>query len=212
MHNTRLYTMIFYAYGLDARFRLIADQQPQQWWDWYDIDAKAPASATDAEMRLMMQSLLEDRFRLKVHREMRDMAAYRLIVAKGGSKLKSGDSAVVPQVDGRAIKFRPGIRLTPVGRDGDHLICGETTMAELARRLANSVGGPVVDEAGLAGKYSFELIFTSPKAGPDSNAPEVDPAPTLTDALQRDLGLKLEKGKAPVEVLVVDHVEKASAN
>jgi uncharacterized protein (TIGR03435 family) len=212
MRNTRLYTMIYYAFHLDGRYRLIADQQPQQWWDWYDIEAKAPVSTTEAEMKLMMQSLLEDRFKLKVHRETRELASYRLAVTKSGPKLKSGDSSVVPQVDGRPIAFRPGVCMQLAGRDGDHLICGGTTMEQFVSRLANSVNAPVVDETGLTGKYNFELIFTPPAARPDSNAPEVDPAPTLTDALQRDLGLKLEKGKAPVEVLVVDHVERPSAN
>jgi uncharacterized protein (TIGR03435 family) len=88
MHNAQLRTIIVWAYHLtNAEYELVAAPTEKLLWDDYDIQALAPGSPTDDDLRMMFQALLEDRFQLKVHREKRELAAYDLVVAKGGPKL-----------------------------------------------------------------------------------------------------------------------------
>ena len=88
MHNSALGTIIAWAYRLtNAEYQLVAAATEKHLWDNYDIQGLAPSSPNDDDLRIMFQTLLEDRFQLKVHREKRDLAAYDLVVAKGGPKL-----------------------------------------------------------------------------------------------------------------------------
>ena len=212
MNNTRLLSMIHYAYHLQAQFQLAAQEEGKVWEDMYDVEAKAPSAATDEQIQLMMQALLEDRFKLKVHRETRELPAYHLSVAKGGPKLLPAGSNFRPQqVDGKDLPVVPDRCLPALGRDGSHLVCRGATMGLLANILKNQLGGPVVDDTGLSGTYDFGLIYERPNHANKIPPDDVVPAPPLNEAI-KDLGLRLEKGKAPVEVLVVDHAEKPSAN
>jgi uncharacterized protein (TIGR03435 family) len=209
MRNARLGSMIFYAYRLTSMFQLVADQKPQEWWEWYAVDAKAPATTSDDDLRLMFQSLLEDRFKLKFHRETREMGAYRLILAKGGPKLQPpSEKGVDSEVDGKSVHMRPGRCANLAGRDGFHLVCADAPISKLASDLMGSLRSPVVDETGIKGTYDFTLTYERMDG---KGSPDVDSAPPVGEAL-KDLGLRLEKGKAPVEVLVVDHVEKPTGN
>jgi len=162
---------------------------------------------------LMMQAMLEDRFKLKVHRETREMVAYHMVVAKGGAKLLPPGSNFHPQqVDGKDMPLLPNRCVPALGRDGVHLVCRGGTMLALVTILKNQLSTPVVDETGLTGTYDFELIYDRPNRRADKPPPDdVVPAPQISEAI-KDLGLRLEKGKAPVEVLVVDHAEKPTAN
>lgn len=209
-HNTRLYTMIWYAYHFNARFQLVADMKPQLWWDWFDVDAKTPASTTTDDLRLMVQSLLEDRFKLKLHRETREMDAYHLVIAKNGSKLRAPDEKGVDgKVDDRPVHMATGRCGNLAAHDGFHLICAGAEIKLLVGDLMQALGGPVVDETGLTGTYDFTLTYMRTDG---HTAPDAIPAPPVMEAIQADLGLKLVKGKAPVEVLVVDHVERPGEN
>lgn len=159
--------------------------------DHYDVSAKAPAGfiPTAQQMQPMLQALLEDRFRLKLHRETRELPAFALVVGKGGPKLTASAFA-----DSR-ISVGHGIF---TGQKID--------MAGLADALAMDSDRTIVDRTGLAGQFDVTL-----KWNPD--ATDSDPAAvSLFTAIQEQLGLKLEATKAPVEVLVIDSVQKATEN
>lgn len=161
--------------------------------DWltserFDITAKAESGPPKPEM---LAAALEERFKLAVHRETREMTVFALTVAKGGPKLKKVD---------------PGEDDTTSRRG--HLTATRVSMNGLARFLAGPnvrLGRPVVNKTGLDGVFDFDLDWTPGVSDPKS----ADAAPLIFVALQEQLGLKLEAQKGPVEVLVIDHVEKA---
>ncbi len=205
----------------------------------FDVAAKVPPGTTTEQFRQMIQSLLAERFQLKLHRETKEMPIYELEVAKGGPKLK--ESAAAPPDAAQAAPGQPlrsdkdGYPILPRGRGsmmamapGRARLQGEQeTMDQLAARLSMMVGRPVRNGTGLTGKYDFVLSFAPdvsmmnmgmPKPPPDADgrgpgpaAPGDDSAPSIFTALQEQLGLKLEQKKGPVELLVVDHVEKTPA-
>jgi uncharacterized protein (TIGR03435 family) len=140
----------------------------------------------------LLQSLLEDRFRLKVHREDRPSTVYSLVVAKNGPKLKPGDTAN-PSMgnslqDGKMVLKADGL-----------------SMGSLARFLSRQAGRPVVDKTGLTGAYDVKLEWS-----PDQNADSA--AESIFSAMQEQLGLRIEATKAPVNFVVVDSVERPSEN
>jgi uncharacterized protein (TIGR03435 family) len=177
----------------------------------FTIEAKAgettlspPSPEGVARYRLMVQSLLADRFKLTLHRDTREEQIYELVVDKGGSKFKeAADTA----------KGSPqGLRL---GRG--QLTAMAAPMPILVNFLSQQLGRSVIDKTGLDGKYDFTLKWMpdplAPGSPPGSDAVPLDPsAPSLTEAIQEQLGLKLQPTKGPVEILVIDHVEKPSEN
>jgi uncharacterized protein (TIGR03435 family) len=174
--------------------------------DLYDIEAKADTATVEAwksmspqdrraQTRLMEQALLADRCQLKVHYETREMAVYELVAAKGGVKLKE----VSPDEHGMA-KFSSGkIEAQPA------------TLPNLTSNLSLNVGRLIIDKTGLTGKYDFTLTWA-----PDNHAAPSDSAsdsgPDIFTALKEQLGLELVPAKAPVDVLIVDHIERPSPN
>lgn len=178
--------------------------------DKYDIitkdEAKGPSEAdlgkmTDAardEFRLRLlgklQAVLADRFQLKVHRETKELPVYELTVAKGGSRLQEAAD------DGGGSNLSMGR-----ADDGKSQITAKHfPIANLARFLSGQVGRTVIDKTGLSGKYNFQLNY-APDMGDISG-------PSLFTALQEQLGLKLDAQKGPVEVVVIDSVQKPSEN
>jgi uncharacterized protein (TIGR03435 family) len=164
--------------------------------DKFNIEAKVgrplpPWPDSNKELNLMLQSLLEVRFKLTLYRETREQPVYELVAAKGGAKLKlaKADESAGFEMD--------------TGR-----IHGKAVPLEyLATNLAYLLGRTVIDKTGLAGKYSFALTYT-----PDDAPPADTNGSSLFTALQEQLGLKLESSKGPVELLVIDHAEKPDAN
>lgn len=213
-------TYITFAYKLmltpEQRQSILAGLPKWVSSDVFEIEAKAPMSnPTKDQLRLMMQSLLADRFHLEIHFETREMPVYALVVAtpgKLGPKLRpheEGRSCDTPAPDlfpGRcrnlALMLRPdntrigGARDVPM----DYLAQGIPTLTPLGR--------PVVDQTGLSGKFDFtiEWLQTGPAPAPDSDAP------SFAEALREQLGLKLESTKAPVRTPVIDRVESPSEN
>jgi hypothetical protein len=131
---------------------------------------------------------------------------------------RSGDRVIIhnnqvegfrPAVDGRPVPLREGFCAGILGRDGSHLIGEGATVAQLIQLLPGHMRGPVVDgTGGIEGKFDFNVRFIREnKAAPDG-----EPGPDLPTALQEELGLKLVRSKAPVEVLVIDHLGKPSEN
>ena len=186
--------------------------------DRYDIQAKMSdsdiaelrklSSDQQAEQkRLMLQSLLADRFKLTLHRETKEASAYALVIAKNGPKMKK----------------EPDEAATG-GYHSSHTYIEDhaAPLVDLASRLAFLLGRPVLDKTGLTGKYDFTLQWMpdsgqasmpGPDSGQQGNAPPSDSSgPSIFTALQEQLGLKLESITAPVEHIVIDHVERPSEN
>jgi len=235
--NVTLKLLIQQAYGVRP-FQVIG---APGWADsnGYDFTAKPRVEAASmqvtresldksiAEMYVMLQALLDDRFKLKLHRETRELPVFELTLAKGGVNLHetrctSYDPANPPP------ELAPGQRRPDfcgninVGRKGTSvtLDAAGVTIKDLTERaLANMMGRTVVDKTGLTGKFDIHVEWTpSLQAAPSPDdsgrpLPAVDASgPTIFSALQEQLGLKLEAGKGSVEVLVIDHVEKPDKN
>jgi uncharacterized protein (TIGR03435 family) len=164
--------------------------------DLYAITAKAenPDTSENADrIREMLRTLLAERFKFAAHHETKQLAVYSLVVGKGGSKMQEAKND--PPADPLFIPGAPiAFRNMPLGG--------------LVNYLANILGSPVHDDTGLKGRYNFTLEFVRP----GRTAPAGESTPDLFEAVQEQLGLKLEGKKGPVEVLVVDHAEKASEN
>ncbi|HLJ46394.1 MAG TPA: TIGR03435 family protein [Bryobacteraceae bacterium] len=200
--------------------------------DRFDIEAKADHEVNQEEIALMLQSLLADRFKLTFHRETKELPIYSLVVGKNGPKLKEseGGSNGKPMAGGPPM---PGGQPMPGGkpmmvRMGRGMIeANGASMETLAGQLARNLGRPVIDKTGLAGSYDVKLEWTPDEqaagpggpGGPGGPEPKGDAVPTaesagpsLFTAVQEQLGLKLDGGKGPVKVIVIDHIEKASEN
>ncbi len=189
----------------------------------FNIAAKVPAGASKDDARVMLLNLLADRFQMKAHLEKKEMQAFALVVAKGGVKMKP--SAETPS-DAGALPLPPGP--AKLDKNGFPIVTGNGMILETqngrarlaARQIAigqicNFLGiqfaRPVIDQTGLAGKYDYTLEFAPENLRPTdagASAAASDPAPTLLVAIQDQLGLKLEAKKLPVDIVIVDHIEK----
>jgi len=178
--------------------------------DWlatenYDIEARADHSYSIDDLHVMFQNLLADRFNLKFHKEVKEGPVYALSVDKSGLKMKADGT-------GQAL----GIPIIPAAGGG---FTGTRVPMQyltwwLGQQLQND-GRPVVDETGLDQSYDFTLSFAPqlpPDVSRDSLPPQMQDLPSIFDALQEQLGLKLVPTKGPVEVIVIDHIERPSPN
>jgi uncharacterized protein (TIGR03435 family) len=169
--------------------------------DWLDrepyfVDARSEDSAAGPDqVRLMLQTLLADRFKMTVHRETQQGQVYKLVVGKNGSKLKDVK-------EGRK-------NLIEWSGPGQVTFTENSTLLGLINILSNMLGSPILDETGLVGSHTFSLEFTDPR---DLRPRQADSRPDLLDAIQEQLGLQLQATKGSVEVLVIDHIERPSTN
>ena len=202
-YSVTLRELIMMAYRVDARE--ISGGPAWMATDEYDIEAVAGDGVqVNEHLGELLQKLLADRFQLTLHREQRTLSVYALTVAKGGSKLKATEAG------GR-------------GASCEHLgVCSfrSVTLTHFVRWLAYVVlDRPVVDKTWMVGTFDFNLRWTpdesqfsavglrAPAAADNPNAP-----PPLFEAIEEQLGLKLEPEKMPAEVLVIDKVERPSEN
>lgn len=205
--NTTLTDLITFAYDLQQK-QIVGGP------DWlssqkFDIAGQpdAPGVPSSHQLKIMIQKLLADRFQLKFHRDKKELSAFVLTVAKNGNQMKKSDG------DPNGL---PGLFFRQLGV----LTVRNATMADFTQLMQSAVlDRPVVDQTGLQGRWDFILKWTPDesqfagmgiKVPPPSDA--ADAPPPLFTAMQEQLGLKLEAGKAPVEVLAIDHVEQPSAN
>ncbi len=174
----------------------------------YDIVAKVPPGTTPEQANSMLQNLLVERFGLTFHREMKDMPVYELTLGKGPPKLK--ESAADPTA-------RPSISLAPGPDRGLMASAKQEPLSAVFPMLEARWGHPILDKTGLTGKYDFSVGVDVPRTapagapgGPENPANNAsEPAGNaLAAMIERDLGLKLEEKKAPVEILVIDRIEK----
>ncbi|MGO8817156.1 MAG: TIGR03435 family protein [Terriglobia bacterium] len=210
--------------------------------DKFDIDAKEPDGFSDelaklppdqrrGKMGLLIQSLLADRFGLKVSHATKDLPVYALVVAKGGPKLqaaKADDTNPngMKGPDGHPLRHGNFMRLGLGELEGQSV-----PVTFLAQELARQLGRNVLDQTGLKGSYDFTLKWAPdpssmammqgppgggppPGAGPapDSGSPPDASGPSIFTAVQEQLGLKLESTKGPVDILIIDHVQQPSEN
>jgi uncharacterized protein (TIGR03435 family) len=191
MRNMRLTGVIRWAYNV-----LDAQVSGPDWLDGarFEIIAKAGKPAPEAEMRMMMQKLLADRFKLEFHRQVKDVSALVLTVGKNGHKLKEVEQEGSPS-------FQTG-RLNLTGKGA--------TVAQLIVFLSRELRQPIVDQTGLGGRYDYFMDINKyvtdemrNQPGPPAEAPTI-----IAQALNSQLGLRVDAKKVPLEVLIIDKIEK----
>jgi uncharacterized protein (TIGR03435 family) len=205
--HASLYDLVLFAYNLrdvqlsggpawaDRSHALLTNAE------LFQVTAKAPGDHPPSSevFRQMLQTLLAERFQLKVHHVQEDLPVYHLEVNKGGTKLReSGADATFSSAT------------SSKGRFGIHLVTTMMTMQKLVDMLSPYAGRPVFDKTGLAASYDFTLEFVveNVAVAQDSAAD----GPSLFTALQEQLGLKLESATAPFDTVVIDSVQKPSEN
>lgn len=226
MTNVPLALVVYYAYFIND------ENQIHGLPDWtvserYDVTAKvAPEdlaqyrALTNRQRAAMLQAVLADRFKLQAHHESKDRPVYALVVAKNGPKLKEAQPGEIHPNTAKANAgaFAKGgtIFITAPGQ-----ITGEAaSTADLALMLSNAgkqlLGRPVVDRTGLTAKYDFTLQFDPALAlGSDTDGDRPDAQEgiaSIVSTLQSQLGLNLQPAAAPTDLLVIDHIERPSAN
>jgi uncharacterized protein (TIGR03435 family) len=224
--NTSLRTVINQGFNVQS-YQVVGGP------DWigterWDISARMPAgTATQDQRRQMIQALLADRFKLKTHRETRELPIYALVVARSDGRL--GPDLKPTTADCAAVRarraaapparfsldefFECGMAVSTLPGGGERLRAQGMTMATLAGRVRFSVDRPVFDRTGLSGEFDLDLTYAASYGG-DLAAASAAPgdAPLMFTALQERLGLKLESAKGPIEVLVIDSVERPVEN
>ena len=191
----------FTTRGMTTRTLIVGAFRAETWrvsggpaWvaaDGYDVDATYPVNTPTDQVELMLQTLLADRFQLKVRREEREIPVYALVPAKAGTKLRASPP------EGRFS--------SKTGRG--HLDLQHTSMTTLSRFLASLTDRPVIDATEVKGLFDITLDWT-----PDSNQSGADSGPSIYTAIQEQLGLRLEPRKSPFEFIVIDHIERPSEN
>ena len=227
--------LVMYAYDI-KRFQILGPDWIRN--ERYNVNAIVPPHATKEDFRGMLRNLLTDRFAFKAHWETREMPVYELAIAKGGPKLEVAKPGAPTDAEQAAPKNPPKPGKSPDGfpslpegtapimmmmstKNGPAIAmrAHDETAEGIASTLSHQVNVPVRDTTGLKGRYDFTLywvvrparpLIPAASADPNSSLPsETDsPGPSLLEAIQQQLGLKLELKKGPVPVLVVDHVEK----
>jgi uncharacterized protein (TIGR03435 family) len=159
----------------------------------YDLIAKAEHPAPKEELRLMLRTLLTERFQLAVHQESKEQPVYRLVLGKGPKLEKSAAEAGNPRYS----------------QGADHIAVSDATLVQFCDRLSTALDRPVVDATGIQGVYNFRLTLDDmPQKG---SGLDLTASSLFTD-IQRELGLRLVPEKAVLEYLVIDHLEKPTEN
>jgi uncharacterized protein (TIGR03435 family) len=215
----RMGALLRMAYGIDS-YQLSA---PAGLTDGYfDIRAKIPPNTGEPQFEQMLQNLLVERFAMKVRHETRGLAGYELVVPKGGLKMKTAQQTATPPAADIPVarlpltKDRAGEPELPPGRNARRMVrlsdgrfrqTGRMqTMADIVAMCQLELGRPVIDRSGLTGVYDFNVDFMRVPDG--ASEPADDAALPFLTAFQSQLGLRLESRKVPVDVVVIDHIEK----
>jgi uncharacterized protein (TIGR03435 family) len=180
----------------------------------FDLAVKIPAGVTRLQFRVMLQNLLAERFHLKAHVEKKDFNGCALLVAKAGTKLKEG----APLLAAASEEGFPSLPPNKAGMIANHTMSGNyelvrmrvqrEPMSQLADWLG-TIDGPVVDRTGLTGKYDFTFTYTREwKSAAPGTASDPPVAPDVFTALQQQLGLQMVRQKVPLDLVVVESVDK----
>jgi len=203
VHTATMLDLISRAYGVESE----KVQGGPSWLDTdrFDISATAPANTPPETVKLMLQSLLAQRFQLKVHNDNKPLPAFALVAGKGKPKMKESDGS-----GSSGCRFVPQTA-TPPSLPSASFLCTNRSMEQFARDLRNFAGdylnNPVVDRTGLKGSWDFEIKWMPRGTTAPAAAAGVDHI-SVFDAVEKQLGLKLEPDKASVPVIVVDSVNQ----
>lgn len=235
--NIRLFTYLYFAFNFTGnQVQLLVPHLPG--WvgsEHYDIEARAEGNPTKAQMRLMVQSLLEDRFKLAAHYETQQLPVYAAVLSKSGKTglqlrphsenapcstvppaLSTPDGAPTqPAITGEFPTVCGGIVAMPESAPGRMRVGGRNIPIGMIISTLAQMGGfdrSVIDQTGLSGNFDFSIEWTPQHRGPETGTQPDDSGPQLMQALNEQLGLKLESKKGPVEVFILDHIEKPSPN
>jgi uncharacterized protein (TIGR03435 family) len=167
--------------------------------DRYEIAGKAAGPATEEELRLMMQTLLRERFKLALHLQTKELGAYLLVAGKNGPKVHESTTEGEASIETNQRQMSVSIQRAPV--------------SQLVEMMSNMLRAPVIDMTGLKGRYDLSINVAKYAADMAAQGKSVESTPMdtmalVTTVLQAELGLKLEARKMPLEVVVVDRAEK----
>jgi uncharacterized protein (TIGR03435 family) len=229
--NFSLYTYILFAYKIMGNQEQFLRTQMPAWvmTDRFDIQARAEGNPDKDQMRLMMRSLLADRFKLGIHYETRQVPVFAVVpfkAGKTGPTLQSHPAdypcSTVPQASqSRNADPYPALcsglfPLPPTAPGRLRVGARNVTMEFIANQLSavGQLERPVIDRTGLGGNFDFALEWTPERlaAQPAVTDLQPDPGPTFLEAIKDQLGLKLESQKGPAQVIILDHVEHPSEN
>jgi uncharacterized protein (TIGR03435 family) len=165
----------------------------------YEIAGKAAGPAAEEQLRLMMQALLQERFKLALHRQIKDFQVYVLVPGKNGPKVHESTTEGETSIETNQRQMSVSVLRAPVG--------------QLIEMLSNVLRTPVIDQTGLKGRYDLSLNVAKYAAdmaaqGKSVESTPMDPQALISMVLQEELGLKLESKKMPLDLLIVDHTEK----
>jgi uncharacterized protein (TIGR03435 family) len=206
--NLTFRSLLATAYGVE-NFMISGPAWLDERWI---IEATIRPGATKEQVNRMLQNLLLDRFKMTLHRETGTGPLYELTVVKKGPKLREFVENSPTPADGKLsttekdgfVRIRPGP--LPVAFGEGRIFGGGQTVPELAKFLSSVLKAPVEDKTGLTGKYDYNLEYSGAPIAATGNL--ADSAPDLVTAVRDQLGLKLESKKGPIDLLVVDHIEK----
>jgi uncharacterized protein (TIGR03435 family) len=233
--NVRLISYVYFAYNFTGnQMQLLVPRLP----GWvvtthFDIEARAEGNPTKAQMRLMMQSLLADRFKLAAHYETQQLPVYAAVLSKPektGPQLHAhsedvpcstvpppppapGSAPTPPTIAGGLPTVCGGIVALPESVPGHMRVGGRNIPIGMIISTLAQMGGfdrSVIDQTGLTGNFDFNIEWTPQYRGPEPDPQLDDSGPQLMQALSEQLGLKLESKKGPVEVFILDHIERPS--
>jgi uncharacterized protein (TIGR03435 family) len=214
LHNAPISVVIAQAYHTEhSRLSGAPDWVNK---DRYEIEAKMSSEVVDAFQKLsvadqklarqhMLRILARDYLKLTFHMEVTEVQIYEMVVGKNGSKLKPAD----PNAPEQGMRVSGGGGVTTW--DGKN-----TALSSMMGQLTYVMGRPVYDKTGLTGRYDFQVKYSSDRAGagsPDIEAAAPpDAAPPIMIALEEQLGLKLVSGKGPMDIIVIDHLDRPAMN
>jgi uncharacterized protein (TIGR03435 family) len=219
-----VYSSVTLATVLSAAYGVKRDQMEGPAWldgNRYEIAARIPPGTSEQQFKLMLQNLILDRFKLKFHRDTRSLPVYVLVVAKGGSKLQSSEGSGEARCVASVGSIQPGEAPRPAVAANaiNHRECANMTMDQfvvtLSQLAPRYIDRPVLNQTDLKGTYNFKLEWTTlQSSGGDTSSPTGNMGGyTLFEALEKELGLKLNDRKAPMESIIIDQVEpKPTAN
>jgi uncharacterized protein (TIGR03435 family) len=195
--------LIGVAYGIEPRYVsggpdwIRGNLDPSKTFT-IEATAEDTSAATTEQLRQMLQTMLADRFKLKFHRETHESAGYALALSKGGLKLREASGEDESPFSVRSDKGQPAIK-------------GKSRLDQLAQALSRFVDGPVVDKTGVVRSYDYEFILPNISAQRSGRGAGPD-ASDISGALEEQLGLRLQAQKVPVEIIVIDQIERPSPN
>jgi uncharacterized protein (TIGR03435 family) len=194
--SATLLTCIRWAYGFQDRQISGANSLATNLLtsERYDIVATSARPVSESQLKLMLQTLLAERFHLEFHKQTKEIATYTLLVEKNGAKFQQSEGEGDYQQQAKGKLARQWKRIT---------------MAQFAENIADAMQSPVLDQTGLSARYDLSLDLT-PYLPTTDERPDI--ASMMLAAIREQLGLKMEAHKAAVEVMIVDRLEKPAAN